>query len=83
MTREKERTFKVGSESQRGTLQLTTHTPGRLTLSASYNGERAATVLLTREQVRELRAIIEELEPLIEAQSEPREYVNAGLKLAA
>jgi hypothetical protein len=83
MTREKERTLKVGSESQRGTLQLTAHTPGRLTLSASYNGERAATVLLTREQVRQLRAAIEELEPLIEAQGEQADSFSVGLKLAA
>ena len=83
MRREKERTLKVGSHSQRGTVQLTAHTPGRLSLSASYNGECAATVLLTREQVRQLRAAIEELEPFIEAQGEQPERVSAGLKLAA
>jgi hypothetical protein len=83
MSKQKERTLKVGSESQRGTVHLSAHTPGRLTLSASYKGERAATVLLTREQVRQLRAAIEALEPFIEAPGEQAEYLGTGLKFAA
>ena len=83
MNKNKERTFKVGSESQRGTVQVTAHTPGRLTLSASYNGERAATVLLTREQARQLRAALEDLEQLLDTPDEQTARANSGLKLAA
>jgi hypothetical protein len=83
MNREKEHTIKVGSGSQRGTVSLSAHTPGRLTLSASYKGERAATVLLTHEQLQQLRAAIEALEPLIESSTEQPECANAQLKLAA
>jgi hypothetical protein len=82
MSREKEHTIKVGSGSQRGTVSLSAHTPGRLTLSASYKGERAATVLLTREQVQQLRAAIEALEPLIKDSIEQPEC-SPQLKLAA
>ena len=80
MTRAKEITFKVGRETQRGDVRLSSHLPQGLTLSVSYKGERAATVVLTDEQVRQLQQALEELAPQVEAQTAA---ASAGLKLAA
>lgn len=65
MTREKE--LKVGVGQQKpGRVRLSAQVPRGLMLSVAYKGERAASVLLTPEQVRELRAALEEIEPAVE-----------------
>ena len=80
MTGDREIMLKVGRGSQQGDVRLSAQTPSVLTLSVSYQGERAATVVLTGEQLRELQRALAELEPLVEAQ--PAERVES-LKLAA
>lgn len=76
MTKGREIKFSVGRETQRGDVRLSSHLPDVLTLSVCYGGERAATVVLTAEQVRQLRQALDELAPQTEARAE-------GLKLAA
>ena len=64
MTKEKE--LKVGMGQQKpGRVRLSAQVPRGLMLSVAYKGERAASVLLTPEQVRELRAALEEIEPAV------------------
>ena len=78
MTREKE--LKVGVGRQKtGRVRLSAQVPRGLMLSVAYKGERAASVLLTPEQVRELRAALDEIEPAV-ASAEPQ---GGHLKLAA
>lgn len=78
MTREKE--LKVGVGQQKtGRVRLSAQVPRGLMLSVAYKGERAASVLLTPEQVRELRAALDEIEPAV-APAEPQ---GGRLKLAA
>jgi hypothetical protein len=77
MTREKE--LKVGVGQQKpGRVRLSAHTPQGLMLSVTYKGERAASVLLTAEQLRELRAALEEIERAVAADAQ-----GGRLKLAA
>jgi len=73
MARNREIRLRVGRGTQRGDVRLSAHLPETLTLSVSYKGERAATVSLTPEQVRQLRSALEELAPQAEE----------GLRLAA
>ena len=77
MTREKE--LRVGAGQPTGRVRLSAQVPRGLMLSVAYKGERAASVLLTPEQVRELRAALDEIEPAVAA-AEPQ---GAHLKLAA
>src|SRR5881275_1260973 len=77
MSKGKEIKFKVGRATQSGDVRLSSYLPQVLTLSVSYNGERAATVVLTDEQVRQLRQALDELAPSIEART------AEGLRLAA
>ncbi len=63
MARDKEIRLRVGSGTQRGEVRLSTFLPQALTLSVSYKGERAAAVVLTGEQVRQLREALDELAP--------------------
>jgi hypothetical protein len=77
MTREKE--LKVGVGQRPGRVRLSAQVPRGLMLSVAYKGERAASVLLTPEQVRELRAALEEIEAAVTA-NEPQ---GGHLKLAA
>lgn len=65
MTREKE--LKVGVGQLPGRVRLSAQVPRGLMLSVAYKGERAASVLLTPEQVRELRAALDEIEPAVSA----------------
>ena len=44
-------------------MSLSAFLPESLTLSVSYKGERAATVVLTREQALRLRQALDELAP--------------------
>ena len=66
MTTSKERELRVGRRSQDGTVRLSTNLPELLTLSVSYKAERAASVVLTREQVQQLQRALAELEPFME-----------------
>jgi hypothetical protein len=77
MTKEKE--FNVGLGQRPGRVRLSANVPRGLMLSVAYKGERAASVLLTPEQVRELRAALEELEPAFGS----TEQGGVRLKLAA
>ncbi|HLL76329.1 MAG TPA: hypothetical protein VK421_13845 [Pyrinomonadaceae bacterium] len=64
MIREKE--LKVGVGQQKpGRVRLSAGVPRGMMLSVAYKGERAASVLLTPEQVSELRAALEEIEPAV------------------
>ncbi|HEX8068526.1 MAG TPA: hypothetical protein VF546_01155 [Pyrinomonadaceae bacterium] len=83
MEREKEILLRVGKDTQRGDVRLSAHAPHALSVSVSYKGDRAATVLLTRAQVRELRAALAALEPLLDANEEQAALGYDGLKLAA
>lgn len=63
MARDKEIRLRVGRGTQRGDVSLSAFLPESLTLSVSYKGERAATVVLTREQALRLRQALDELAP--------------------
>ena len=63
--------IKAGRRATDGAVNLSAYLPGLLAVSVSYPGERAASVLLTREQVGELRRALAGLEPLIEPGSAP------------
>ena len=54
--------MKAGRRAQDGTVSLSAFLPGVLSLSVSRKAERAGTVQLTREQVRQLRQALAELE---------------------
>lgn len=66
MAAPKEIELRVGRRAQDGTVRLSAYLPNLLTLSVTYRAERAASIMLTREQVRELRGALRELESLIE-----------------
>lgn len=70
MVTDKEIRLRIGSGTQRGDVRLSTFLPQVLTLSVSYKGERAATVVLTGEQVRQLRQALDELAPQAEVRGE-------------
>lgn len=72
MARDKEIKLRVGRGTQRGDVSLSAFLPGSLSLSVSYKGERAATVVLTAEQVQELRRALEEIAPQGEARGDER-----------
>ena len=72
MARDKEIRLRVGSGAQRGEVRLSTFLPQALTLSVSYKGERAAAVVLTGEQVRQLREALDELAPQGEVRGEEK-----------
>lgn len=61
--------LRVGRRAHDGSLSLSTLIPQLLTLRVSYKGERATTVQLTREQARELREALAELETRLEPQA--------------
>lgn len=77
MTKGKKIKFKVGRGTHRGDVTLSAGLPEALTLSVSYKGERASTVVLTAEQVAELRRALDEVAPETNARRE------SGLRLAA
>ncbi|MBA2526990.1 MAG: hypothetical protein H0V18_14595 [Pyrinomonadaceae bacterium] len=61
MSDPKEIEFKVGRRTSDGTVRLSTYLPHLLALSVSYKGERATSVVLTRDQLRQLRHALAEL----------------------
>lgn len=58
--------LQVGRRTQDGVVRLTAHIPQMLTLSVRYGAERAATVMLTHEQLQELQRALAALERLLE-----------------
>ena len=77
MARKKAIRFRVGRGTQVGDVGLSAFLPDVLSLSVSYKGERAATVVLTGEQVRQLRLALDEIAPQVEERGEEK------LRLAA
>jgi hypothetical protein len=77
MTRDREINIRVGGGTQRGEVSVSTFLPEALTLRVSYKGGQAAAVVLTEEQVRQLRRALDEVAPQAEARGEER------LRLAA
>ena len=62
----RELTIKAGRRVQDGMICLSAFLPGVLSLSVSRGAERAGSVQLTREQARQLRHALAELELMIE-----------------
>ena len=61
MAKRKEISIKVGRGTQRGDVVLSALLPETVSLSVSYKGGRAATVVLTGEQVEQLRRALNEM----------------------
>ena len=72
MAMDKEIELKVGRGTQNGRVSLSAFLADTLSLSVSYKGERAATVVLTPEQVLQLRKALDELAPQGEARGEEK-----------
>lgn len=72
MARDQEFNLKVGKGRQRGHVSLSALLPEALTLSVSYKGERAATVMLTSEQVQQLRQALAEFAAQVGERGEER-----------
>jgi hypothetical protein len=70
--------IKAGRRAQDGTVSLSAFLPGVISLSVSRKAERASTVQLTREQVRQLRQALAELELLIEPEERAEERWAGG-----
>lgn len=64
----KEIRIKVGRRAQDGSVSLSIYPPQLLTLSVSYKAERGTSIVMTREQIRQLQQALAELELLIEAE---------------
>jgi hypothetical protein len=62
MTKPREVELKVGRRSVDGVVRISPHPPQLVQLSVSYKGERAASVVLTRAQVRAVREALAEFE---------------------
>jgi hypothetical protein len=62
MGTEKDIEFKVGRRLFDGTIRLSSHPPQLVQLSVCYKGERASSVMLTREQVQTLMEALAGLE---------------------
>jgi hypothetical protein len=77
MARTKEINLNVGKGTHKGSVRLSALLPEVLTLSVSYKGERAATVTLTGEQVRQLRRALDKIASQVAMGGEER------LRLAA
>lgn len=63
MAETKEINLKVGTGTQIGSVTLSTWLPDRVFLSVSYQGGYGPTVVLTLEQVQELRRALDEIAP--------------------
>lgn len=70
MTKNREINIRVGKGTQGGEVSVSTFLPETLTLRVSYKGGQAASVVLTEEQVRELRKALDEIAPEAEMRSE-------------
>ena len=63
MSEKKEINLRVGAGTQVGSVTLSTWLPDRVFLSVSYQGGYGPTVVLTPEQVQELRRALDEIAP--------------------
>ena len=63
MSEKKEINLKVGTGTQIGNVTLSTWLPDRVFLSVSYQDGYGPTVVLTPEQVQELRRALDEIAP--------------------
>lgn len=63
MAETKEINLKVGTGTQVGSVTLSTWLPDRVFLSISYQGGYGPTVVMTPEQVQELRRALDEIAP--------------------
>lgn len=63
MAKVKEIILQVGRGTQKGDVSLSALLPETVSLSVSYKGERAATVVLTGEQVEQLRQALDAIAP--------------------
>ena len=63
MAETKEINLKVGTGTQMGSVTLSTWLSDRVFLSVSYQGGYGPTVVLTLEQVQELRRALDEIAP--------------------
>ncbi len=77
MTGQQEVTFKVGRRSVDGIVRVSTHPPQLVQLSVSYKGERAASVVLTKAQVRELVDILIQFEGRLAEEQSHTEVWNS------
>ena len=73
MAKTREVEMKVGRRATDGAVRLSAYPPQLLQLSVSYKGERSASVLLTQEQIRALRAALDDFVEAEAAQSETTE----------
>jgi hypothetical protein len=73
MAKSREIELKVGRRSTDGVVKLSPHPPELLQLSVSYKGERSASVVLTREQVHDLRQALTDFEEELPPTSESLE----------
>jgi len=73
MSTEKDIEFNVGRRSIDGTIRLSAHPPQLVQLSVSHKGERASSVVLTRDQVRTLLDALAVLEQSMENASDTSE----------
>jgi len=63
VSEKKEINLRVGAGTQVGSVTLSTWLPDRVFLSVSYQGGYGPTVVLTPEQVQELRRALDEIAP--------------------
>ncbi|MGI9107403.1 MAG: hypothetical protein ACR2G4_14280 [Pyrinomonadaceae bacterium] len=83
MSEQREVELEVGRETQRGLITLSSWLPELLTLGVSYQGERAASVTLTREQVMQLQQALAEIGSSMEERESNDNQHGENLKLVA
>ena len=67
MSNSREIELKVGRRAQDGVVRVSTLMPHLVQLSVNYKGERAVSVVLTRQQARQLQQALAQLEPSVDA----------------
>jgi len=77
MTKDREINIRVGRGTQGGEVSVSTFLPETLTLRVSYKGGQAASVVLTEEQVQQLRKALDEITQGVE------EHDAGALRLVA
>jgi hypothetical protein len=73
MAKSRDIELQVGRRANDGTVKLSAYPPELLQLSVSYRGERSASVLLTRQQIQQLRQALTEFENEMPPPSETTE----------
>jgi hypothetical protein len=77
MSNQREVELKVGRRAIDGLVRISAHPPQLVQLSVSYKGERAASVVLTRAQVKALREYLAEFEADLPEEVKSPEVWNA------